>query len=197
MMLFSALLFILSIGLMLWVHKYRDVSDVKAMSVVFTHLTLVGCASMCIGTFFIGLGYDQASCVILEWFQFTGIWYVQCAMSNALCFVVPQIRRTPVICPLFDFGEYQCSGDIPGTAFRDLNHFVCDLRPSIEQHRADVRCFEIVPNRVHFRGGQFHSVRFERCAFAPVFCVVVDGERGAAHFVHHFELSQWRSLYPV
>jgi len=76
MMAFSILLFIAAIGLMLWVHKYREVSDVKAMSVVFTHLTLVGCASMCIGTLFISIGYSDSTCVILEWFQFNGICIV-------------------------------------------------------------------------------------------------------------------------
>merc|ERR1719266_1371245 len=61
---------------MVWVHRYRKVSEVKAMSVIFTHLTLVGTASISIGTLFIGIGYDQATCVILEWFQFIGICMV-------------------------------------------------------------------------------------------------------------------------
>ena len=75
MMVMSALLFVSSLALMVWVHYYRAVSEVKAMSVVFTHLTLVGTASVSIGTIFIGIGYDGATCVILEWFQFMGIWY--------------------------------------------------------------------------------------------------------------------------
>ena len=76
MVIISAILALMSIALMIWVHLYRDVKDVKAMSVVFTHLTLVGCAFICCGTIVIGIGYNDVNCVILEWFQFIGIWFV-------------------------------------------------------------------------------------------------------------------------
>ena len=76
MIIIAILVGILSLCLMIWVHKYRDVGDVKAMSVVFTHLTLVGCVSICAGTVVVGLGFDENNCVILEWFHFVGIWYV-------------------------------------------------------------------------------------------------------------------------
>jgi len=80
----STIFLIISLALMVWVHLYRDVGDVKAMSVVFTHLTLVGCASVCCGNIVIGVGFNEANCVILEWFQFLGICIViACALLKA------------------------------------------------------------------------------------------------------------------
>ena len=70
----ASLLLIISIVLMVWVHLYREVSDVKAMSIKFTQLSLVGCAFICAGTFVLGIGYNNTNCMLLEWFQFIGIW---------------------------------------------------------------------------------------------------------------------------
>eukprot|EP01084_Bolivina_argentea_P312909 541784_1 len=80
----ASCLLLLSISLQIWMHLYRDVGDVKAMSVVFTHLTLVGCTLICCGTIVMGLGFDQANCVILEWFHFLGICIViSCALLKS------------------------------------------------------------------------------------------------------------------
>ena len=76
MIVIGAILLLVSLSLMIWVHLYRDVGDVKAMSVVFTHLTLIGCALVSAGCIVIGIGYNEVNCMILEWFQFLGVWYV-------------------------------------------------------------------------------------------------------------------------
>lgn len=76
MIIIAGILLLFSLLQMIWVHLYRDIKDVKAMSVVFTHLTLVGCAFISAGTIVIGIGFNNENCVILEWLQFIGIWYV-------------------------------------------------------------------------------------------------------------------------
>jgi len=84
MIIFASIGLLVSLGLMGWVHIYREVGEVKAMSVVFTHLTLVGTALISAGTIVIGVGYNNANCVILEWLQFLGICIViGCALLKA------------------------------------------------------------------------------------------------------------------
>lgn len=65
-------------------YVYRTVSDVKAMSVTFTQLTLVGCFFVCLHAVVVGVGYNNANCVILEWFVFFGVTLlIGCALLKA------------------------------------------------------------------------------------------------------------------
>ena len=64
------------IAFMIWVYYNRKLSEVRAMSILFTQLTLMGCILICIGVVLLGLGLNDINCVILEWTQFIGICMV-------------------------------------------------------------------------------------------------------------------------
>eukprot|EP01084_Bolivina_argentea_P277258 473289_1 len=69
----SAICIVITFGLIIWLHLYRDVGDVKAMSVVFTHLTLIGCAILSASSIIPAVGYNDVNCVLLELFQYMGL----------------------------------------------------------------------------------------------------------------------------
>ncbi|ETO08832.1 hypothetical protein RFI_28553 [Reticulomyxa filosa] len=72
----GALIMLVCLGLIYWVWKYRTTSEVKAMSITFTNIMLFGCAMVCAGVIVLGLGWNSANCIILEWFSFVGITLV-------------------------------------------------------------------------------------------------------------------------
>jgi len=80
----GALFVFVSLGLIYWVWKYRATSEVKAMSITFTNLMLLGCALVSGGVLVIGLGWNQTTCILVEWLSFIGITLViSCAGVKA------------------------------------------------------------------------------------------------------------------
>eukprot|EP01084_Bolivina_argentea_P141105 247995_1 len=69
----SIICIIISLGLIIWVHLYRDVGEVKAISTVFTTLTLIGCALLSASSIIAAIGYNDVNCVLFEWFQYLGL----------------------------------------------------------------------------------------------------------------------------
>ncbi|ETO06797.1 hypothetical protein RFI_30597 [Reticulomyxa filosa] len=72
LLVFGILFMVISLGLIQWVWKYRRTSEVKAMSITFTNLMLLGCALVSAGVVIIGSGYNFTNCILVEWFTFVG-----------------------------------------------------------------------------------------------------------------------------
>ena len=78
MLVIGIIVVVVALGLMIWTHVYRKIAEVKASSLTFTQLSLIGCILLSIHSIIISLGYNEISCVLVEWFGALGSWYVNC-----------------------------------------------------------------------------------------------------------------------
>eukprot|EP01083_Nonionella_stella_P074586 202376_1 len=80
----ATIIVLCSIVLMIWVHTHRTLAGVKAMSVLFTQMTLIGCVLISMGAIMIAIPFNDITCVLLEWLHFVGICMaIACSLLKA------------------------------------------------------------------------------------------------------------------
>ena len=84
LLILSIIILLLCIILMIRVYYNRKLTEIRAMSILFTQLTLIGCILVCIGTIILSTGYNDLKCVLLEWTHFCGIsMVIACPLLKA------------------------------------------------------------------------------------------------------------------